>query len=123
MMPRGSIAVIGLFLLVAACATGGSSGDSGPRRNRNVIAADEIAELVGSYSAYDAIQRLRANWLSGRGGTPPRVFYDGIDMGSVDVLRNYRLEDIREFRFVSPSDATTRYGTGFGGGAIEVFSR
>ena len=122
-MRRGSLAVLGLVLFVAACATGGSSGDTTPRRFRNVIAADELAELAGSYSAYDAVQRLRAGWLSGRGGTPPRVLYDGIEVGNVDVLRNYRLEDIREFRFVAPSDATTRYGTGYGGGAIEVFSK
>ncbi|MBT8395992.1 MAG: hypothetical protein HKO65_19695 [Gemmatimonadetes bacterium] len=36
-------------------------------------------------------------------------------------LRNYSAGTIRELRFISPSDATTRFGSGFQGGAIEVF--
>jgi hypothetical protein len=51
------------------------------------------------------------------------VFIDGIDMGDTGVLRRYRVNVIRECRFISPSDATMRFGTGFGGGVIEVYTK
>jgi len=121
-MRRVGFSLVFLALLSVACSTAGT-GESGSRRNRNVISAEELAELVGNYSAYEAVQRLRANWLSGRGTSRPRVFVDGIDLGGTEVLRNYRLETIREIRFVQPSDATVRFGTGFGGGVIEVLTK
>jgi hypothetical protein len=121
-MRRVSFAFLALALLAAACSTAGT-GDSGPRRDRNVITTEELAELVGVNSVYDAVRRLRGNWLSGRGTTRPRVFVDGVDLGGVDILQRYRVDDVRELRFVEPSDATIRFGTGFGGGAIEVFTR
>jgi hypothetical protein len=114
--------MISLALLVAACSTTGT-GDSGPRRNRNLITAEELAELDGVNSVYDAVRRLRANWLSGRGANRPRVFVDGVDLGGTGVLQNYRIDTVRELRFVAPADATLRFGTGFGGGVIEVTTR
>jgi hypothetical protein len=121
-MRKAPLAVLALALLVAACSTTGT-GDSGPRRNRNVITAEELAEVVGAYTAHDAIRRLRANWLSGRGGDAPRVLVDGVNLGGPDVLTRYRIDTVREIRFLEPSDATMRFGTGFGGGAIEVITR
>ncbi len=121
-MRRLSFSMIALALLVAACSTSGT-GDSGPRRNRNLITAEELAELDAIYSVHDAVRRLRATWLSGRGSNRPRVFIDGVDLGGIEVLQNYRIDTVREIRFVPPSDATLRFGTGFGGGVIEVTTR
>lgn len=118
-----SLAVIGLTLFAAACASGGGSGESGPRRNRNLITIDELTEIGDVGTAFDAIRLLRPIWLTGRGGSGARVFIDGIDMGGTDVLRRYLVGAIRECRFVSPSDAPIRFGTGFAGGVIEVITK
>jgi hypothetical protein len=117
------IAVIGLTLLAAACASGGGSGEGGPRRDRNLITSEELIQFSDVGTAYDAIQRLRPAWLRGRGGSSVRVFIDGLDMGDTRILRNYRAMAIRECRFISAADATTRWGTGFSGGVIEIFMR
>jgi len=117
------LAVIGLTLLAAACASGGSAGESGPRRNPNLITSEEFTQIGDVDTVFDAIRRLRPNWLTGRGGSNARVFVDGLDMGDTGVLRRYRVSAIRECRFISPSDATMRFGTGFGGGVIEVYTR
>ena len=121
-MRRLSFVLVLLALAVAACSTAGT-GESSTRRNRNVLTAEELAALDGTADAYDAVRRLRGTWLTGRGNTPPRVFVDGVNLGGPDVLRNYRIDSVREIRFIPSSDATLRFGTGFGGGAIEVYTR
>ena len=116
-------AVMGLTLFVAACAAGGTTGESGPRRNSNLITFEEIRELGDVGSAYDVIQRLRGNWLLGRGRSTPRVFVNGIDRGNVGILRDFGWSQIQEIRYTSPSDATLRYGTNSGGGVIDLITR
>ena len=117
------LAFVGLTLLAAACASGGGSGESGPRRNRNLITSEELTEVAEVDTVFDAIRRLRPNWLRGRGTSSVRVFVDGVQMGGTGALRNYRVDVIRECRFISPTDASLRFGTGYGGGVIEVFTR
>lgn len=115
--------VIGLTLLAAACAAGGTGGESGPRRSSNLITLEEVMALGDVGSAYDVVQRLHANWLTGRGGSTPRVFVNGADRGNIGILRNYRWNQIQEIRFTSPSDATLRYGTNSAGGVIDLITR
>jgi hypothetical protein len=43
--------------------------------------------------------------------------------GGLDVLEGLYVREIQEMRFLSASDATTRYGTGYPGGIIEVVTR
>ena len=122
MRPVG-LAFVGLTLLAASCASGGGSGESGPRRNRNVITSEEFTQIAEVGTVFEAIQRLRPNWLRGRGGSSAKVFVDGVQMGDTGVLRNYRVDVIRECRFITSTDATLRFGTGYGGGVIEVITR
>jgi hypothetical protein len=61
--------------------------------------------------------------LRGRGTSSAKVFIDGVEMGDTGVLRDYRVAAIRECRFIPPTDATLRFGTGYGGGVIEVFTK
>jgi len=117
------LAVIGLTLLAAACASGGGPGESGPSRNRNLITSEELTQTGELATAFDAIRRLRPNWLGGRGTSSAKVFIDGVEMGDTGVLRDYRVDAIRECRFIPPTDATLRFGTGYGGGVIEVFTK
>ena len=80
---------------------------------------------MANLSAYDAVQRLRPRWLQLRGGTdiPPVVFLDGSNMGGPETLRTIQASSVREMRYRDGRDATTRYGTGYGGGVIEVTTR
>lgn len=116
-----------LALFVGACA---SSGSPRSLSSRNVITQQEI-ESVNVSTAYEVVQQLRPHLLQGRGQTSiqdpgssmPVVYVNGVRYGSPDVLRSMRSLDLREIRFLSASDATTRYGTGHVGGVIEVTTR
>ena len=114
------LAAIVIVALASACtaATGG-----GTRRNADVITAEEIAEFAG-FNAREVVQRLRPAWLRGRGAAdPPVVFVDGIRMGGLEVLNTLQTSQFREIRHRSGPDATTLYGTGVGGGTIEIRTR
>ena len=63
------VVAFGLATALAACASGGGSG--GPRRDPNLITAEELAEYT-TLSALDVIRRLRPRWLQSRGTTPLR---------------------------------------------------
>ena len=111
-----------LALLLAACASGsgGSSGGGGS----NMLNAQDL-EQVQNLSAYDAIQRLRPQWLQVRANNPPpRVIMNGSPMGGgPEMLRSVQVSDLTSIRYRNGRDATTRYGTGYGGGAIELNAR
>jgi hypothetical protein len=83
------------------------------------------AELqpLGQLDALQAVQRLRTRWLQTRAGLEAPVLYvDGTRRGSADELRFLRADEIERMEYMSPSDATTRFGTGHTGGAILVTS-
>ena len=114
------VAVLLLLVLAGACA---SSTGGGPRRDSNLITAEDFATFVGA-DAYEVVQRLRPAWLRARSAAdPPVVFVDGIRMGGVDFLRTLQTTQFREIRHRSGPEATTLYGTGVGGGTIEVRTR
>jgi outer membrane cobalamin receptor len=111
---------------LAACASSGTR----PTRSGDVITAEEI-EGASVSTAYDAVARLRPAFLRGRGQSSiqnpgsdlPIVYVNGLRSGPIDYLRNIPAQDVQEIRFVSATDATTRYGTGHTGGVIEVITR
>ena len=115
------VVAFGLATALAAC--GSSGGSSGPRRDPNLITAEELAEYT-TLSALDVIRRLRPRWLQSRGQTSAQVIQDGARLGDPqNALRSMPVSDIAEMRFLSASDATMRYGTNYPGGAIEITSR
>jgi len=127
---RRRIAFLLLMVLVAsACATGGS-GPSEPKRDRNLLSAEELAPLL-QFSAWDAVQRLRPVWLRPGGirnsanpaGHYPHVFLDGSPYGPMDALRGFRVETVEEIRYVNATDATIRYGGQYQGGVILITTR
>lgn len=119
-------AVTALVLLGTACATAGG----GSRSSSDVITAEELSTL-DDMSAYRAIEQLRPVWLRSRGrvslgssaGSLPRVIVDGASREELDALRRIWISDVQSLRYLSSSEATTRYGTGFPSGAIEVRTR
>ena len=57
------------------------------------------------------------------GRSYPEVFVDGRHFGPVESLAQFGTDNIQEIRFISGPDATTRHGTGFPGGIIEIILR
>lgn len=104
---------------LAGCASsaGGSTRPAGATSNRIVKA--EFTDL-GQINAYRAIERLRPRWLQSRGGEQPVLHVDGTRRGDLGDLQSYQLSDIEQMEYMSGSDATTRFGTGYTGGVILV---
>lgn len=135
-MPRPPLAALALGLALAAC--GGATRQAGetsdakaaPRHSRTSIGADELV-ATNAGTALEAVERLRPEFLRPRGssslstGAPdvPVVFLDGLRAGGFETLRTLRPTEVELIRFVSAADATTRYGTGYPGGIIEVVTK
>ncbi len=137
---RRIVFVLGTALLVGACGGGASTSAAGtaaasaPRPARgsaNVITEAEVL-AANVNNAYEAIQRLRPTMLRGRGSASSSdqsgsqglvVYVDGSPLGGVQALGNISALNVREIRYLSASDATTRFGTGHPVGAILVTTK
>lgn len=117
-------------LILSGCASGGSSAGDQSGYERNRITFEELQALAPG-TAFDAVQQLRPAWLRGRAGTlrtrsgraAAVVFLDGRPFGDLVALYDFGSHTIAELRFISPADATIRFGTGYTGGIINVISR
>jgi len=113
-------AATALMLVLSACASGGGGGSDGsPRRQANVITAEELSG-VAQLDCLQAIQRLRPDWLRTRTSAFPAIFVDGRESLSSDVLQSVPVANVQEIRFLAARDATTRFGTGYISGAILI---
>lgn len=97
--------------------------------NSRLIVRAQLERFAGR-SAWDAVEILNRNWLrASRGGgissgpAYARVAINGIFRGELVELRQVGADDVESMRFFSAVDATTKYGTGFMGGVIEVTTR
>lgn len=115
-----------LVTLLAACA--GATATRTPQRgNRDVLAADEI-ELSNVGTVHEAIQLLRPHFFFSRGRTSlrapnnllPAVIVNSVPQASVQSLKAISARDVQYVRFLSAAEATTRFGTGYMAGVIEV---
>lgn len=136
---RTKILVIGTLFAVLACAS--SPRDGSERRDNRVLTTEEIRNARQS-SVLDLIEAERAQWLRTRGtptlrtrtATDPRtgeeidvmdspevvVYMDGIRFGTAASLRSLPLSGIQELRFLTATEATSRFGTNHPNGAILV---
>jgi hypothetical protein len=121
------------------CATSGTAGQAGSpqtttvssttqRKDPNVITEAELSSR-SALTARQVIEQLRPQFLRTRGTTTLGnagtsdviwVYFDGTRMGTIEVLNNIGAHEVREIRYLSPSEATNRYGTGHVQGAILV---
>lgn len=113
-------------LVAAGCASSGTG--TGVRRDPDRISTEELNNF-SDQTLHDAIRRLRANWIR-RGGTGGigqtdvlQVYVNGAKFGPVGVLREIPARDVLEVQYLNGPDATTRFGTGNGGGAVLVTMR
>ena len=119
-----------IMLAVAACASsacassgGGGGSEGSPRRDANLITRDELDD-VSDRSVLEVIQVLRPQWLRRTGfrsGLPSAVLDN--QRYELDILETMSPDEVFSIRFVSPSDASVRWGTGYPSGVIELRTR
>jgi hypothetical protein len=126
-------------LAAAACRHAPSSATPTPRR-RSVGQRDDItrkdiqAVLDQSSTAYDIVKLLRPEMLLRRtvSGVEPtarqlpnelpglHVHVDDVRVGTVDFLSTIPARAVASIQWLSPSDASTKYGNGHTAGVIAV---
>jgi hypothetical protein len=136
MHARRLVAVL-VVAVSSGCASSGASSGTAARtsRSQDVIAESEITSRArDATNALQIIEQLRPQMLRSRGTSSlapgatsedglPRVYVDDIAYGNLNSLSNVAALQIREIRFLSSRDATTRWGTGHAGGVILVTTK
>jgi len=108
------------------CASSGVSRAGGPKHSAYMISDEEISSAQGVVTVYDAIQRLRPQWLTNSRarniGTNDQliVYLDTNRYGTIESLRQMPIGGITDIRYLSAAEATNRFGTGHAGGAIVI---
>jgi hypothetical protein len=113
---------IALLAALSSCATNGAPEP--PRSTSRVLTREEIGEAPVA-NVYEAVSRFRPRFLQAHAtGSAhqayPIVFVDGIRRGTFDVLRSIPVASLEEVRYLTPADATTRYGLDIEGGVLDV---
>jgi len=121
-----------LFLLLCAmgavvgCA-GTTSQKQSERTSRNSLTQTQLA-AANSENLFEAIAKLRPEWLSSRGptsvtdATPTSVsiFMNGAMLGKADYLKQLGALDVTEVRYFDAASASARFGMGHPRGVIEL---
>lgn len=127
-----SLLVATLLLAAAGCATSGERSDD-EFRSRDVLTLEQI-NSVRATNAYEAVERLKSQWLRTRGsaqlptadGQPQfdenevLVYLDDQRLGGVQNLRGIEIAAVRYIQYYSPAQASARWGFNHGGGVIFV---
>lgn len=131
-----SLAVWFAVCAAAACASSGTQpsaqmsdsagAPAAARRSANLITEDEIMKS-SARDGHQAVQVLRPDWLRVRGASSLSgaqsdivIYLNGQRFGGSASLAQFQATSIRDMRFLSPSEATNRFGTGHNAGAILV---
>ena len=96
----------------------------------DVITEEDIAK-VNVRTAYDAVVRIHANFLTRRGATSllgtskpePNVNLYDVFIGAGAQLSNNPASDVASSRLYRAWEAATRFGSGNMGGVIEVYTK
>ena len=120
-----------VYLIALAGVLGCASGrtESGAIKlplTANYLTGEEmIAQHANEGTAYDAIARLRPNWLATKGIATqgpehPVVYVDGQQYGPPESLRNIQAYHVSDIRYYDITQAGARFGIRGGtGGVIE----
>ena len=129
MSVHGKSSAVALSLLLLACGGPKTAPPTAPL-TPNIITAEEI-EASKAVNAYDAIKKLRGNFLSYRGRTSlnntsspdPFVFVDDQAFGPISSLRNIPAIQIETIRLYRAWEAQMKFGRGLMGGAIAIATK
>ena len=125
----GKFVVSSVAVVAIACSPPRSQAPGGV--DTQIITEEEI-DASRAATAYEAIQKLRANFLSYRGETSlnrnqsqpfPTVYVDGMEFGQIASLRTIPASQVSTIRLYRSWEATTKFGTGKMGGVIAVTTR
>jgi len=113
--------------LTTACAH--SKYETSPSHH-DIITEDDIAR-IHAQTAYDAVARLQANFLTRRGSTSvlntsnaePNVYLDDVYIGAVAQLKGIQASDVATIRVYRAWEVAARFGNGNVGGVIEVYTK
>lgn len=120
--------IVTSLVLLAACA---SSGRSQGGSTDDVITRSEL-DAAGSVTTYDAVKRLRPQFLRDRGAvsllnvgarTRPAVFIDMTEYGELETLNTFPASRIEQVRFYPGQQAVTKFGSVYGAGVIQLTMR
>ena len=119
-----------LVIFASACSSApGPNQTVRSSAGSNTITEAELERFAGQ-PLEQAIQRLRPQFLRTRGpgtitqGAQGVVVYLGTTrMGGVEALNQIRTGDVVSVRYLSPSEATQRFGLDHTGGAIVLTPR
>jgi hypothetical protein len=125
-----ALAALSVACLGSGCASAATQGASGGRRQLSQLTQSELA-ATNSDNLYDALVKLRPEWLSTRGPTSATdlalssvdVYMGGTLLGKADYLREVRLLDVSEVRYWDAGQASARFGMGHPRGVIELTRR
>jgi hypothetical protein len=124
-----AILVAMLLVVPGACASRSGGSTNEPRTRADLLTQAEMRESQWS-NVYDMVRTLRPRWLQSRGSdtvmgepTEVQVVIDGVKHGGVNTLRTYPLAGIVYIEFFDGITASSRWGLGFGRGAIFVSTR
>jgi hypothetical protein len=117
------------LLTLSACVTSGAGSSTGS--NSDELTRADLQEFGMNGNMYDAVNRMRSQWLRSRGSrglssgdpTPLLVYVDGNKRGGVSALRTISVNRVEFAEYVRPSRANTRFGAGTAGGVISVEMR
>ena len=120
-----------LFCLLAVAATIGCA--SGPRnspvspRMARILNSEEVFDAKADQgSAYDALARLRPNWLAVHGVSSfdardaeyAEVYIDGQHHGNLETLRSIPASDVRAYKYYDVTEAGATFGLRAGTGGV-----
>lgn len=116
-------------LWLAGCVTGGGEGGRPSTGGGMGDITREELDRDAYGNAYIAIERLRRTWLRRRGAQTvynmnnrPAVYLNGVRM-EFRELSAISDDYIERISLLSPTDATTRFGTDHTAGAIMIVTR
>jgi hypothetical protein len=127
-MKRHRLFILGLLLAVAldGCAPRGTTGTRSGSRS-TTLTQEQLAS-ANSDNLYDAIVKLRPEWLTTRGPSSVTdiapasadVYMAGSMLGKTEYLKEVRLADVSEVRYWDAGSASARFGMGHPRGVIEI---
>ena len=122
-----------IAVLLVACGGGGNGTASQPtttsrtvRGPADLITEQEINAGPNYGNALEVVRNLRPEMLRprpGAGSQDVRLYIDNVRMNDMSGLSTVPANRIKEIRFLSARDATTRFGTDHAGGAILLTSK
>jgi hypothetical protein len=126
--PGRTLALAALLVTCVLAGCAGATKHSRGGQNGSVVLTREEMAKTNSDNLYDAIAKLRPEWLTSRGPTSATdmtptsvdVYMNGTQLGNADYLRQVRVLDVTEVRYWDAGQASARFGMGHPRGVIEL---